>query len=276
MAGLDKPGKDVIKPTQGGRVLAHESLEDSCVSVAAFAGGLRVARHVHESVCLTLVLSGRFLERHDHRDHAVEEGSILVKPPGEAHACEIGRDGSRLVFLEYEPVKLDTLLPCRPFDGVVHERSSRACILARQIERELSFVDDFSLVAVEGLSLEVVATISRAHSSPPRTPPPWLERVWEMLHERFLDVPGCKDLAEEAGVHPSTLSRAFRNSYGMGMAEYARQIRLEWASHELVHSSRPIATIAQEAGFTDQSHFTRWFKRFSGLTPAEFRRLRRP
>lgn len=272
MTGSTEPRR--VAPSYEGRILSRENCGEFQISIASFEAGLRIPPHIHESACLSLVLTGRFLEKHQ-REYSADRGTILVKPPGEAHSCLIGETGSRLVFLEYDYSTLETLLPAHPFDDFLCQRSEKASMLGLRIEQEMALGDDFSMLALHGLSLEIVASVARAHDRPSKSPPLWLARVRELLHERVFEAPTGKELAAEAGVHPSTLSRAFRAHYGVCMAEYARQIRLEWVSRQLVESNRSLAMIAQAAGFTDQSHLTRWFRRFSGMPPGEFRRRSR-
>ena len=50
-----------------------------------------------------------------------------------------------------------------------------------------------------------------------------------------------------------------------------RHVRVEFARRELAVSEAPLGDIAAAAGFCDQSHFSRLFKRYIGLTPAEYR-----
>jgi AraC family transcriptional regulator len=59
----------------------------------------------------------------------------------------------------------------------------------------------------------------------------------------------------------------------MTIGEYVRALRLDWATGQLVDSRKPLAVIAMEAGYADQSHFTRSFRRHTGSTPAEYRRM---
>jgi AraC family transcriptional regulator len=78
-------------------------------------------------------------------------------------------------------------------------------------------------------------------------------------------------LAHDVGVHPVHLAQAFHKSYRRTVGDYVRQLRIEYACHELAASETPIVQIALSAGFCDQSHFTRTFKRLIGVTPSQYR-----
>ena len=77
------------------------------------------------------------------------------------------------------------------------------------------------------------------------------------------------------GRHPTHVARVFRREYGLSVGEYARSLRLEWAASRLALDDAPLAQVALEAGFADQSHFTRAFRRHAGVTPGRYRELRR-
>jgi AraC family transcriptional regulator len=72
-------------------------------------------------------------------------------------------------------------------------------------------------------------------------------------------------------VHPIHLARTFRARYGISVGEYGRRVRIEWAAAEIARGESSLAAVATEAGFADQSHFTRLFRRYVGTTPARFR-----
>jgi AraC family transcriptional regulator len=78
------------------------------------------------------------------------------------------------------------------------------------------------------------------------------------------------------GVHPTHLGRVFRAHYGVSVGEYGRRFRLARAATELARTDMPVAVIATRAGFADQSHFTRLFKRYAGTTPARYREETHP
>src|SRR6185295_803381 len=106
-----------------------------------------------------------------------------------------------------------------------------------------------------------------------RRPPPWLQTVKEFLHESFSEPPGLDELAAAAGVHPTHLTRAFRQFEHCTVGDYVRKIRIEYARQRMLSSGEPLVEIALAAGFADQTHFTRSFKRLTGMTPSEFRRI---
>lgn len=76
-------------------------------------------------------------------------------------------------------------------------------------------------------------------------------------------------------MNPVYLARAFRKRYGCLPAEYVRRLRVEAASEALARSGRPLAQVALEAGFTDQSHFSRQFRRLTGMSPGRYRACQR-
>jgi AraC family transcriptional regulator len=82
------------------------------------------------------------------------------------------------------------------------------------------------------------------------------------------------EVAQAAGVHPAHLARGFRTYFKTSLGSYIRRLRVEFAARELVQSEASLATVALAAGFADQSHFTRLFKRHTGFTPNAYRRLK--
>jgi transcriptional regulator GlxA family with amidase domain len=53
------------------------------------------------------------------------------------------------------------------------------------------------------------------------------------------------------------------------------KIRISHASNVLVETDKPISEVALDAGYADQSSFTRQFRRSTGLAPSEYRKLRK-
>jgi AraC family transcriptional regulator len=82
-------------------------------------------------------------------------------------------------------------------------------------------------------------------------------------------------LAAEAGLSPAHFARAFRETFGLPPHRYLLHLRLERARRMLDAENAVLADVAQRAGFADQAHFTRFFKREYGVTPGIVLRSRR-
>jgi AraC family transcriptional regulator len=73
------------------------------------------------------------------------------------------------------------------------------------------------------------------------------------------------------GVHPCHLAHTFRSHYGESIGSYIRKLRITWAIGQLGGEEQSISQIAANAGFCDQAHFTREFRKQVGVTPAAYR-----
>ncbi|MGQ0760818.1 MAG: helix-turn-helix transcriptional regulator [Acidobacteriota bacterium] len=144
--------------------------------------------------------------------------------------------------------------------------------LATRLFKEFHREDEASLLAIEGLTLEMLCEVSRrpVRVSKP-TPPRWLEPAREFLHSHFSGPMTLSEVARAAGTHPTHLARVFRQYYHCTMGEYVRRLRIEFACREASLTDATLVDIALAAGFYDQSHFSRTFKQIMGLTPGQYR-----
>jgi AraC-like DNA-binding protein len=95
-------------------------------------------------------------------------------------------------------------------------------------------------------------------------------RAREFLHASAAQDVTADQLAEVAGCSRFALHRAFTAACGMTPADYQRQLRLR-SARGLIAAGRSISAAAAESGFADQSHLTRWFSRYYGITPGGYR-----
>jgi len=95
----------------------------------------------------------------------------------------------------------------------------------------------------------------------------------DLLAVRLADPPSLDDLALAAGMSPFTLLRAFRGETGLPPHAYLNQLRVRHARRLLDGGLAP-AVVAAEAGFADQAHLTRHFKRVMGVPPGAYQRER--
>jgi AraC family transcriptional regulator len=217
---------------------------------------------------LAVVLDGSLEKSFRSRTMRLDQGSGVTMPAGAWHGARFGAEGARIAIVRPRDAP-GAVAHC--LDRLVQLRGRNLTWLAWRLAGELRASDAAAPLAAEGFALELLAATSRetrAERHAVRSQP-WLRAAEEML--RAGHCTGLTELANAVGVDPTHLARAFRARYGASVGEYGRRVRLAWAAAELGRCDTGIATIAKQAGFADQSHFTRMFKRYVGVTPARYR-----
>lgn len=242
------------------------------VSETVHRKGQMLARHAHERTSINFVLEGSYAETFRGTSHSYQPDTMVIKPAGEAHANHFREVGARCLLIELTPARTASLQAC--FDSA-RAPSSRVTPalkpVALRIIRELRAPDVFSRLAVEAHILELLVETARAYErTDAGSAPRWLREVVTRLRDDNA-LPQLSDLAVEAGVHPAHLTRAFRKHFHTTPGDYARRARLARAIALLTSTNRPIGEIALQAGFFDQSHFTRCVRQATGMSPGELR-----
>lgn len=132
-----------------------------------------------------------------------------------------------------------------------------------------------ALLRDERLAATVSALARRATATLPAAEPYGdaariAARARDLIHDAWREDVTADDLAAATGRTRYAVYRAFQAAYGMAPSDYQRQVRLRKA-RRLIARGRPLGEIAAETGFADQSHLTRWFGRYYGITPGGYR-----
>jgi len=236
---------------------------------------LILPRHDHECANINFTLDGSFRETVGNRPQECETGSLLVKPPGEAHGNAYGRKGAHCLIVEMSPRRLDDIRAfTNLFDTHAHVKGGTLSLIMRRIYGELrGQARGFELV-IEGLIFEMLGQTFRQNNLRDcSTPPRWLRQAQELIHQHFAEKLSLRVLADAVQIHPSHLARMFRKYHRCSIGEYVRRLRIEYAAQEILKSASSLTDISLAAGFSDQSHFTHEFKRQLQTTPAEYKKL---
>lgn len=240
------------------------------------------SRHSHDCYALGVIEKGALAFRYLHRDHEAARGDINLVVPGECHDGHAAGSGGwtyRMFYLSVDLVRdaareLDRDLPDFR-TGVLQDKD-----LARDIRQThlcLSIPQACVLEKESRLLLLLTSWIHRhaeGGKSPvnPENEPIAVRRCKEYLHAHQAETPQLTDLAKAAGLSPYHLLRVFARATGQTPHAYLTQLRVD-RSKTLLSTSAPLADIACECGFADQSHLTRLFRRQFGLTPGAYRKI---
>jgi AraC-like DNA-binding protein len=102
-----------------------------------------------------------------------------------------------------------------------------------------------------------------------------IERATTYMEEHLRENLTRESVARAVGISPSHFSRLIRDKKGRTFTDLLNQYRIERASSLLVRSSHTLAHIANEAGFCDQSYFSKVFRRYKDMSPARYRAARK-
>ena len=255
-----------------GNIIKRFSTAELKLSETTYDSALRLAPHSHDAAYFCFVLQGNFTESYERSSRCCRRSTLVFHPAGETHSDSFETD-ARCFNIQmnsqwFDRVRQNSSLIESPADFYDEKLSN----LALRLYREFQEFDDFSSLTIEGLTLELIAETSRrsTRKSEPN-PPLWLRRAREILDERFDESLTLVALSESVGVHPVHLAREFRRFYRLTVGEYVRRRRIEVACRQISVTDFPLIEIALAAGFFDQSHFARTFKKFTGMTPSEYR-----
>lgn len=240
----------------------------------AYSSNLSIPKHSHELSHFCFVLAGSYEEQIGKQTDERVPSALVFYPPDVSHTEKHFVKG-RHFLVEIDFKGLDRV---REYGGRLSEPVllgfDSSLWLAARMYKEFSERDIFSALALESIATELLIAASRQQSkTTERKPPQWLERVKEFLRENFSTPPCLDELAKAAGVHPTHLARVFRQFERCTVGDYIRKVRIENARQKMLTSNEPLVQIALATGFADQTHFTRSFKRITGMTPTEFRKI---
>lgn len=102
-----------------------------------------------------------------------------------------------------------------------------------------------------------------------------LQQIFQYVNQNYRESVGLSHLAEQMYVSPSTLSRFFKKETGMGFVEYVNAVRIHAAALELENTDENVTKISVNCGFSNLSVFNRAFRERHGVSPSEYRKLRR-
>ena len=233
-----------------------------------------VPRHAHDAPYFSLLLEGSYSERGESFDLLYEPYTLVFHSAHTVHEDEMSGP-SRFFAVEL----------LKRWDAVITELGgARAHVfelnggdpvwLVLRLYREFVSRPREGEGAVESLLYELCAHVA-ARSTEEDREPEWLAQIDARVGESFQDPLDLIVLASNAGVHAAHLCRTYRRFRGRTINDAIVGMRVQHVCRRLVESNDPLAEIAVDAGFTDQSHMTRVFKRLTGYSPGAHRRRER-
>lgn len=98
-----------------------------------------------------------------------------------------------------------------------------------------------------------------------------VEKAVVYIKEHFSGDLSLETVAHQVNISPYYLSKLFKEAEGINYIEYVTKLRIEYAKQKLGNSGKSIKEICHESGYSDPNYFSRIFKKWTGVTPTEYR-----
>ena len=226
--------------------------------------------HTHADWALMLVDEGAVTYDLGGRPRIADASAATLLPPGVAHD---GRAAPRSAGFRKRVAYLDASWMSEALAGRVVDQPSRVDLVGetRLAHRALAVPGEelSAEAALIALADRVVAGMTGGHHRRALRDDVIARRLRELLESRLVTGITLAEAGRLLGAHPSHLSRAFGLAFGLPPHRYVTGRRVDHARRLLLDGIAP-AAVAAQAGFHDQAHLTRHFRRVLGTTPARF------
>lgn len=238
--------------------------------------------HFHDYYVIGFIEQGKRNLICNQREYTLSSGDVIIFNPQDPHACE-AVDGRTLDYrcINIQPEVMREYVQEITGSGVQPQFTQPVLYqseLALSLhELHLMILEGQSDFQKEELFMFLLEQLLREYTD---TEPPCPSReltaeikiICEYIESHYASSITLNQLSELAGISKYHLLRLFTRQKGISPYCYLETIRINHAKKLLEQGVLPIE-VASQTGFSDQSHFTNFFKRLIGLTPKQYMRI---
>ncbi len=241
-------------------MVAARTACDQLLTLTSHRRDDRIPPHKHTNNYLCIVLNGGFAEQEGSAWHERRSGGYFVHRAGEIHHDRFGPRGAICVNLHFPAGEPGPAVEgrCSPATRVAAERL--AFELAASSREEL---------AMASLAAEIMGELGPENYARDRGR--WIDRIVETISGEPDRRWSLAELATVADRHPVHVAQAFRAKTGLSLGAFQRLRRLTSVSLALRTGTTPLAELAAEFGYCDQSHVNAEFRAAFGISPGRYR-----
>ena len=177
--------------------------------------------------------------------------------------------GSDLTFVKSRAIEL-----CSMLSRAAIEEGSTSANQILQINNQFltSLTQISSIEALCHKLLEIVETFTNSmFSEEPIRNTPVLEKAFSYISANYMNPVTLEETAEHVHLSPAYFSSVFKQACGTSFSDYLNLIRIEESKRLLSNTDYSILNIAVAVGYRDQSYFSKVFKKYTGMTPKQYR-----
>ena len=246
---------------------------------------------------LFFAVRGRFSVRTEQELFPMEEGTLLLLAAGTPYAFENATQSTVAIGINFDLTQCGAhrdapIVPARPADfcpeGCVERlaelpelpvpfpiRLQRASVFAEAVEQiEADYTSASPLYHMRNSArLKLLMSDLFAMLLQPPKHSDTVDRVMEFIHAHYAEPLSNGEIGTALNFHPNYINRILLRTTGMTLHAYLLRTRINHAIQLLQTTALPMRQIAEQCGFGDPQQFVKIFRRHTGHTPGEYRRI---
>lgn len=230
--------------------------------------------HLHDELSIGIIERGSTHLKINKNNHYIKTKEAVVIYPFVSHQCQpvdLNNWKFSMIYIN-EYFYRDMLNRCgkNDFLGIKKLGDDDYLKVKRMIQ---TIKDNGSLAEKEETIIETLADILN--------PCDWnsdivkderLQEIREYIERNFLEPFKLDDLEKHFGINKYRMIRSFKNKYNVSPLAYQLQLKINYAKH-LIRKNQDLIEVALNAGFYDQAHFTKEFRKAYGVTPKQYMKM---
>lgn len=234
--------------------------------------GWRIPERTIHNYELVFIMSGQCSVTIENIDYIIKKNDVVCFYPGKKHSLTVlGEPYARFYGVHFTLSKENEKLNLPNIFSIKNTREISS--LLNELER--TWVDkDYLFEWKQNLLLsQIMYTVhARLHQEPSPANSLRINRAIDYIHKNPYIKHSVQSLCTVAGMKKSYFMANFKKLTGFSPIKYCGNLKLEHSKTFLVNTNWPINEIARHCGFSDEFYYSRMFKRFTGLSPSEFRK----
>lgn len=215
---------------------------------------------------ITAVISGEMEYTINGKSELLMPGDIVFIPAGKIRARSKGQKPAEYVSLNFitdEDVELPQITR-----GALTSEVMMQLALIEEVEKKFyPTAENMISPLIECLIMTVCRNLEK------ETLPPLVRRIVDYIHANLSSKITLKDIGEHTFFSPIYCDTVFKNTMGRSIVDYTIEKRIDEAKKLIVHNTLSLAKISEAVGFSDYNYFARTFKKRSGYTPLEYKKV---
>ena len=257
---------------------------------------LKAEQHFHPYLELVYVLEGEATHYWDNDERVIRPGDYFCIDYHSAHSYYATGERFSVVNCLFLPELIDsTLLHCSSFQAVIsnyqiqfknefftanpsasifRDEDGKIRSLLLDMQSEFTKEEPGYLQIIRSKLIEIlVLTMRKIYLAPhAETNSGVFNRALCYINRNYMNDIKLGDICKKLGYSLPYLSMKFKEVFGIGYTQYLQKLRVEHAMRLLAHTDESIAEVAQSVGYHDLKAFYAVFRRFTDMSPAQFRR----